>query len=72
MDKRTAGRLGKRIENEDARITVTGYRHYDTGYAIDCVDTRTGDRFVVNSAEDWDARVAESRLYQDAGDWAAK
>jgi len=53
MDKRTASRLAKRIETEDPQIIVTGYRHYDTGYAIDCVDMRTGGTFVINSVEEW-------------------
>ena len=66
MDRRTAGRLGARIETEDAQVTVTGYRHYDAGgYAIDCVDTRAGDHFVVASPETWNARIAESRLCQE-------
>ena len=64
MDKQQAARLAQRIENDDPLVKVMGTRHYDTGYALDCVDTRTGDRFVISSWFRWDVRVADSLGYQ--------
>ena len=64
MDKQQASRLAQKIESDDAQVRVTGTRHYDTGYVLDCVDTRTGTRFTVSSWFKWDVRVAESQGYQ--------
>jgi hypothetical protein len=66
VDQRTAKRLGKRIEHEDARVNITGYRRWPRAdshgnehgarWEIDCTDTRSGLTFVVASPEAWDER----------------
>ncbi len=64
MDKRTAQRLAETIEHDDPRVRVTGMRRYPgRSYALDCVDIRTGDRFVVNRPEDWTERSREALCY---------
>lgn len=60
MNKRTANRLSRQIESDAPTCQVTGMRAYERGsYALDVVDTKTGDRFVVNSVEQWTARMDE-------------
>lgn len=57
LTKRDAQALSKQIERDDPQCTVTGLRHWGRGsYEIDAIDTRTGGRFVVRSAEDWRER----------------
>ncbi len=62
MHKREAQRLAAKIESDDPRVRVSGYRLYAASigrgsiYAIDCTDTRTGDRFVIDAPEDWAER----------------
>ncbi len=72
MDCRTAERLARRIEREDPRISVTGFRRWQTRfrnweplnrrratYSLDCTDNRSGYTFVIGSPEDWDERKKE-------------
>lgn len=58
MNKQTAQRLAAKIERDDPRVRVTGMRRYPytPAYALDCVDTRTGDRFTIDRPEDWAER----------------
>lgn len=66
MTKREAQRLATQIERDDPRVRVTGTRRYMPGpsYALDCVNTRTGDRFVVNRPEDWAERKQDAEAYR--------
>jgi len=57
MNKRQAGRLVRKI-NKAAGYRVTGTRRYGRGdYALDIVYTESGDRFVINSGEQWTERL---------------
>jgi len=62
MTKRQASVLGKRIEREDPRCIVTGYRRWGRGdYEVEVRDFRTGYTFVVGSASEWEERLRAQR-----------
>jgi chlorite dismutase len=69
MNKRTAELLGGQIERDDPKCQVTGVRSYgEDSYALDVVDTRTGVSFVVNSVEQWTARMDDLRFDEETAD----
>ena len=62
MDKRTAQRLAKRIERDDAKCHVAGLRwETGVGYSVTIVDARSGYIVVVRSVEDWERRQREAQ-----------
>lgn len=62
MDKRTAQRLAKQIERDDAKCQVGGLRReLGGGYSVTIVDSRNGGMAVVQSVEDWERRQREAR-----------
>jgi hypothetical protein len=61
MNIKEAIKLAKKIEQEDSRCNVVGYRKYNEMYIIDVVDTRTGYSFTVYSPDDWEERKKEAK-----------
>ncbi len=62
MNKRTADRLTRIIPQQADFIEVTNLRPWwilrssrnAHSWDVECLDTRTGDTFVIRSKEDWD------------------
>jgi hypothetical protein len=55
----SAKRLARRIERDDPQCHVKGYYHFGTGserYAVDTIDTRTGNTFRVTTLAEWKDR----------------
>jgi hypothetical protein len=75
MNNRQAHRLARRIERDDSRVTVTGYRRwpftdrhgneYGARWEIDCVDTRTGYPFVISTPEQWEERREDAAFWRE-------
>jgi len=62
MDKRTAQRLAKQIERDDAKCQAAGLRReLGGGYSVTIVDTRNGYPAVVQSVEDLERRQCEAK-----------
>jgi len=54
--RRYADRLARKIQREAPTVRVTGLRHENGAYYVDCVDTVIGYPFTVWNPSDWDER----------------